>query len=83
MLPWDQGVSYLPTPDHGRDLARLDAMVLSLTRAVVSLYGAVVDIASTTENPELRQALNQTTDEVSERLDEVIAAMKRGNATST
>ena len=83
MLPWDQGVSYLPTTDHGRDLARLDAMVLSLTRAVVSLCGAAVDIASTTENPELRQALNQKTSEVSEQLDEAIAAMKRGDAPPT
>ncbi len=57
-------------------------MVLGLTSAVVSLYGAVAEIAAATENPELRQALNQKTDEVSKQLDEVIAAMKRGNATS-
>lgn len=57
-------------------------MVLSLTSAVVSLYGAVAEIAYATENPELRQVLNQKTEEVSKQLDEVIAAMKRGDATS-
>lgn len=72
-------MTYRHAPDYGSEIARLNTMVLGLTGAVVSLYAAVIDISTTTEDADLRQALNQKTDEISKRLDEVIAAMKHKN----
>lgn len=72
-------MTYIPATDYRPELARLNSMVLSLTSAVVSLYGAITEIASATENQELRQALDQKANEVSKQLDEVIAAMRRGD----
>ncbi len=74
-------MTYIPAPDHKTAFSRLDDMVVGLTGAVVSVYAAIAEIAAATDNQELRNSLNKTTDEISHRLDEIIAAMKRNDKT--
>lgn len=76
-------MTYIPTSDYKMELERLDSMVLSLTGAVVLLYAAIAEIASASDNTTLRQSLTEKAEEISHRLDDIIAAMTRKNETKS
>lgn len=75
----EPGVTYLPARDHRAELARLNAMVINLTHAVVSLYEAVGEIASATDDAKLRGALEAKMEDTAKRIDAVVAAVQSGD----
>ncbi len=69
-------MTFLPGKDYGTEIARLNAVVVDLTSAVVSLYGAVVQTAAHIDNPVLRAELTDKANEVSVALDEIVNSLK-------